>query len=314
MKKNYTLKSFLFATAIVLSLSLKAEDTPISISAGEASIFSQNYNEGTAHAFTISGVGIEAGTQTFNSKSIPTANAQNTESSECGIPLGIPPVLNVAKPLPVWNFLGTLTSNKAATVDGSAYITINVTGDAVITSVSIVGKSSANNGQSQLTFASSKNTNGTGYANGAILTFWDIKCKYDVEGNQSFSTFSKADGIKSIKLAREKGLGGTNAANFDDLGAGGGTWIKEIIVTTEDNSIGTGIGIAEDDSFIMNLSDNQIHMSEPASQVSIYNISGQLVQTAGNIQALPLNTLPPGIYVVKATSATGKNIITKIAR
>ncbi len=88
--------------------------------------------------------------------------------------------------------------------------------------------------------------------------------------------------------------------------------IQSIAIYLKDTQ--TGMSATEQSSFNIAVSDGVLTFSESASQLSIYNISGQLVQRSENVQTIPLNTLPTGMYVVKATSVTGKNIITKIAR
>ncbi len=80
------------------------------------------------------------------------------------------------------------------------------------------------------------------------------------------------------------------------------------------NGIPSSVNETNANSFQAYVANDELNFTEAASQVAIYNISGQLIQTSSNIQTLLLNNLSTGIYVVKATSTTGKTLVTKIAR
>ncbi len=118
------------------------------------------------------------------------------------------------------------------------------------------------------------------------------------------------ENINYIRIAASnKSFSGTPlSSGFDPA------YIYQVSLWTKDDGIPSSIDNANSNSFSVNKINDELHFTEPALQISIYNISGQLVQTAVNTQILPLNNFPTGIYVVKATSTTGKNIITKIAR
>ena len=76
----------------------------------------------------------------------------------------------------------------------------------------------------------------------------------------------------------------------------------------------TGISNAIEETFTGKVADEELNLSEPATKVSFYTISGTLVKTAENTQNVSLKELPLGVYIVKALSNTGKTLVTKIAR
>ncbi len=131
---------------------------------------------------------------------------------------------------------------------------------------------------------------------------------YQINGTENI--ISK---VGSVKIALTTNFGIENTSN-------GGVYKQKrfllqslVVYTDKKGNTGIGEGISTN-SFSSYTNQGKLNFTEPASQVSIYNVSGQLVQTAENIQILPLNTLPAGIYVVKATSTTGKTLVTKIAK
>ncbi len=130
---------------------------------------------------------------------------------------------------------------------------------------------------------------------------------YQLNGEEN--TISK---VGSVKIALTTNFGIENSSG------GGSTqkrFLLQSLVVYTDKKSNTGIGgTISENSFSSHVSGSNLNFTELASQVAIYNISGQLVQTSSNIQTLPLNTLPTGMYVVKATSTTGKTLVTKIVR
>ncbi|MCL1942694.1 MAG: T9SS type A sorting domain-containing protein [Candidatus Azobacteroides sp.] len=78
------------------------------------------------------------------------------------------------------------------------------------------------------------------------------------------------------------------------------------------NGTDTGISSSEADTFRAEVSGRELTLSETGS-VCFYSVSGVKVKTAENIRQLSLNDLPAGLYVMKATSETGKTLTKKVA-
>jgi hypothetical protein len=78
------------------------------------------------------------------------------------------------------------------------------------------------------------------------------------------------------------------------------------------NGTDTGISSGEADTFRVEVSGRELTLSETGS-VCFYSVSGVKVKTAENIRQLSLNDLPAGLYVMKATSETGKTLTKKVA-
>jgi hypothetical protein len=88
----------------------------------------------------------------------------------------------------------------------------------------------------------------------------------------------------------------------------------ESITIYTDKQTDTGIGHVSGDSFGAYMSGTELNLTEVASSVFVYNISGSIVASAKNVQTLSLNALPAGMYVVKMINNTGKTSVIKIAR
>lgn len=76
----------------------------------------------------------------------------------------------------------------------------------------------------------------------------------------------------------------------------------------------TSVPKVSEESFEAYMVGNELNLSEYATQVFVYTISGILVQTAIQVQNMSLDMLPSGMYVVKATNGSGKRLVTKIIR
>jgi len=71
---------------------------------------------------------------------------------------------------------------------------------------------------------------------------------------------------------------------------------------------------ADADGLGITVSGNEIRFGGTVSAASVYDVSGIPVITVREAESLPVNTLPPGIYIVKAVGKTGKTGVTKIVR
>lgn len=79
------------------------------------------------------------------------------------------------------------------------------------------------------------------------------------------------------------------------------------------NGIPSSINNPGGNSFQVFVADDILNLTKPAN-VSLYNISGALIISAQNVQALPLNSLSSGIYVIKAIEASGEIVTKKIVK
>jgi hypothetical protein len=116
------------------------------------------------------------------------------------------------------------------------------------------------------------------------------------------------EGVDYIRIAASN-------KSFSGMPLGSGfdpAYIYQISLWTKDNGIPSSISNLIGDSFRVYVSNDVLTLTESGT-VFIYNVSGASVASAGNIQTLPLSSLPSGIYIVKATSNTGKTLVTKIA-
>jgi len=84
----------------------------------------------------------------------------------------------------------------------------------------------------------------------------------------------------------------------------------------EDEGTGTGInGVSPEDAFSCYVSGGVLTFTEPAAEVSVYDLLGTLIKTAENVRDLPLNTLPGNnVYLVRAVGLAGRTLTTKIMR
>lgn len=78
-------------------------------------------------------------------------------------------------------------------------------------------------------------------------------------------------------------------------------------------SSASGIGSVSQNAFDLYMTGGELYCSENVS-VEIYNIAGKLIKSAKNIQNLSLQSLVPGIYVVKAANSEGKTMTQKIVK
>ena len=149
----------------------------------------------------------------------------------------------------------------------------------------------------------------------------DIDDNLYIGANGSVSEFAKSSQVtgeyklpipsdkQTIRLAAHKTFprGGQIATNISPW------YVVGIYVWTK----GTDTSIEADlqnPAFGFTQSNEALTFSEPVSQVSVYDVSGQLMQAVKNVECLPLNGLPPGVYVIKAIGETGKTLVSKIVK
>ncbi|MCL1943162.1 MAG: T9SS type A sorting domain-containing protein [Candidatus Azobacteroides sp.] len=70
----------------------------------------------------------------------------------------------------------------------------------------------------------------------------------------------------------------------------------------------------ETGAFRSGVKDNELYLTEEASTLEIYTVSGMLIKKTANVRSLPLNTLSGGVYLIRAESRSGETLITKIVR
>ncbi len=116
---------------------------------------------------------------------------------------------------------------------------------------------------------------------------------------------------KIIKLGNCSQLGwGTYDTNSQKIIP----YVARIKIWTKPATPNTGISSANMDGFTCSFADGQLNFTELASSISVFDISGKTINSVQNVQDLSLAALPSGVYVVKAASATGKSLVTKVAK
>jgi len=113
--------------------------------------------------------------------------------------------------------------------------------------------------------------------------------------------------VKSVKIALTAVFGEESAPQYP-------VTLQGLTVYTEGEP--TGIkGAGTEDAFSCYVSGGVLTFSEPAAEVSVYDLLGTLIKTAENVRELPLNTLPGNnVYLVQAVGLTGRTLTTKIMR
>jgi len=202
-----------------------------------------------------------------------------------------------------------------------SYITIDNLGSDNITSVEIIGVCGSGGGQSNLFVAFSDKpssaTTDMEYSDNldwmnATQNFEDAEhnCQtaiVSLPDPLETSSLLEIDHVKSVKIALTNTFG---AENF--TGTQSPFLLQGIAVNTDGNPTGLNNSMQEK-VFTSYVSGNELKLTEPA-QVSVYTISGTLVETVSNVDSILLNNLPSGMYVVKALSETGKTLVAKIVR
>ncbi|MCL1943057.1 MAG: hypothetical protein FWF54_05860 [Candidatus Azobacteroides sp.] len=120
------------------------------------------------------------------------------------------------------------------------------------------------------------------------------------------------DGTKYIRLAAaNKGFDPGSSAIPENYIP---SYVFEISLWTEDDGVPSSINGSDAESFSANWQYGALNFTEEASDVRIYEVSGLLVTHAVKVRNLSLNTLPGGVYIVKATNAEGEMMTMKIIR
>ena len=114
--------------------------------------------------------------------------------------------------------------------------------------------------------------------------------------------------VKSVKIALTTVFGEESAKEQYSF------TLQGLTVYTEGEPTGIG-GTGTDAPFSCYVSGGVLTFSEPAAEVSVYNLLGTLIKTAENVRELPLNTLPGNnVYLVRAVGLTGRTLTTKVMR
>lgn len=118
--------------------------------------------------------------------------------------------------------------------------------------------------------------------------------------------------IKTLRLRFSDGISGDlNFSNPDQKRP----IIQAIYIYTDGDGTNTGIGELEgNSSFKVYVSNGELRMNDRASRVCLYNVSGNCVKEARDVQTLSLGELPSGMYIVKAVNQTGGTAVAKIMK
>jgi len=206
-----------------------------------------------------------------------------------------------------------------------SYITIDNVGSDDITAVEITGMSSGGGRTSSVHVAfSGKPSSATSdfeysanqdYVNPALyFKDGEFGCQelsatlpvFSTTANGMFLGGGEVTFVKSVKIALSTNFGMHGISSQYPF------FLQGIAVYTDRNPTGLNNAMQEK-VFTSYVSGNELKLTEPA-QVSVYTISGTLVETVSNVDSIPLNNLPSGMYVVKALSETGKTLVAKIVR
>jgi len=207
---------------------------------------------------------------------------------------------------------------------GYFYITIDNLGDDNITRVELQGVCGTTGSESTVFVAfsgkPSSETSDSEYSDNLNMyegapVFGDAEScpEHEVRVPDASDTYSQEqiNFVKSVKIALTAVFGGESAPQFPFTLQG-----LTVYTDKEDEGTGTGIkGAGTEDAFSCYVSGGVLTFTEPAAEVSVYNLLGTLVKTAENVRDLPLNTLPGNnVYLVRAVSLAGRTLTTKIMR
>lgn len=203
-----------------------------------------------------------------------------------------------------------------------SYITIDNTGTDNITSVKLIGSSTSGTSDVIVAFSAKSVSETDDQAYSENLDWLDPGVPFYTPASgggcqehavalpdpMNTASMEEISFVKSIKIAVTTDFGTEYSNSLQK------PFKLESLVVYTDKQTDTGIGTASDTSFGSFVSDGELNFTETASEVSVYTVSGGLLQTAKNVQSLSLGSLPSGLYVVKAVSETGKIAVTKLAR
>ena len=218
------------------------------------------------------------------------------------------------------NQKGALYFNQL-TAPSYSFITIDNTGTDNITSIKLIGSSTEGTAGVFVAFSGKSVAETTDLAYSENLDFANATVPFytPVEGGgcqEKTVTLPDANNttsmeaitfVKSIKIAVSTAFGQEEYSLQKPFK------LESMAVYT-DKQPNTGIGTVSDDSFTACVWGEELHFTETASSVFVYDVSGRRVRVWKNIQTLSLRDLPSGMYVIKALNDNGKRTVIKTAR
>lgn len=188
-----------------------------------------------------------------------------------------------------------------------SYIVIKNTGDLPISKIVLKGVShSGSNAFLSVESSESSNPGENDYEVEDNLMFpadaTGVECRENTVGDGYWSDMD----IKTIRLMHSNRYQSMNLTNPP----------RPCIQSLEIWTVGsyTSVPKAGVSGFQVYSIHNELYFTESVSEVSVYSISGQQVQSGSNVKTLSIHALPSGIYVVKAVNKTGEILIDKIVR